>query len=84
MKRVLSHICVILSLVTLTFLVLNQFNPSIFGKVFFHIELLIYVIAVYCFRLPSYCAAPEKAHIGTNERTHPRSDCKGKVTPTTT
>lgn len=46
MKRVLSHICVILSLVTLTFLVLNQFNPSIFGKVFFHIELLIYVIAV--------------------------------------
>ena len=46
MKRVLSHICVILSLVTLTFLVLNQFNPSIFGKVFFHIELLIYIIAV--------------------------------------
>ena len=46
MRRLFSHICVILSLVTLTLLVLNQFNPSIFGKVFFHIELLIYIIAV--------------------------------------
>jgi hypothetical protein len=34
----------ILSLVTLTFLVLDQFNPTIFGKPFFHVELLIYGI----------------------------------------
>ena len=46
MKRLFSHICVILSLVTLTLLVLNQFNPSIFGKAFFRVELLVYVIVV--------------------------------------
>lgn len=52
MRRLLSHICVILSLVTLTFLVLNQFNPSIFGKVFFHIELLVYAVAVLLLSFP--------------------------------
>ena len=61
MKRVLSHICVILSLVTLTFLVLNQFNPSIFGKVFFHIELLIYVIAVLLLSIAVIMRGPRKS-----------------------
>ena len=46
MRKLLAHICVILSLVTLTLLVLNQFNPSIFGKPFFRVELLLYVVAV--------------------------------------
>ena len=46
MRNVLAHICVILSLVTLTLLVMNQFNPSVFGKAFFRVELLLYVIAV--------------------------------------
>ena len=49
MKRVLSHICVILSLVTLTFLVLDQFNPTFFGKPFFHVTLLIYCLCVLAF-----------------------------------
>ena len=46
MRNLLAHICVILSLVTLTLLVMNQFNPSVFGKAFFRVELLLYVIAV--------------------------------------
>ena len=46
MRKLFSHICVILSLVTLTLLVLNQFNPSIFGKAFFRVELLVYVASV--------------------------------------
>lgn len=46
MRKLLAHICVILSLVTLTLLVMNQFNPSVFGKAFFRVELLLYVIAV--------------------------------------
>lgn len=48
-KKLLPHICIILSLVTLTFLVLDQFNPTFFGKSFFHVELLIYGIAVIVF-----------------------------------
>ncbi|MDD3212354.1 MAG: hypothetical protein PHY64_01700 [Eubacteriales bacterium] len=40
-KKLLPHICIILSLVTLTFLVLDQFNPTFFGKSFFHVVLLI-------------------------------------------
>ena len=46
MRKLLAHICVILSLVTLTLLVMNQFNPSVFGKAFFRVELLLYIIAV--------------------------------------
>ncbi len=48
-KKLLPHICIILSLVTLTFLVLDQFNPTFFGKPFFHVVLLIYGIATIVF-----------------------------------
>jgi len=48
-KKILPHICIILSLVTLTFLLLDQFNPTFFGKSFFHVELLIYGIVVIAF-----------------------------------
>ena len=44
-KKLIPHICIILSLVTLTFLVLDQFNPSLFGKLFFKVMLLAYVIS---------------------------------------
>lgn len=44
-KKMIPHVCIILSLVTLTFLVLDQFNPSILGKSFFQIVLLIYGVA---------------------------------------
>ena len=46
MTKLLSHICMILSLVMLAFLVLDQFNPTLFGKTFFHAVLLIYGVAV--------------------------------------
>ena len=44
-KKLIPHICIILSLVTLTFLVLEQFNPSLFGKLFFQVILLVYAIS---------------------------------------
>jgi hypothetical protein len=44
-RKLTPHICIILSLVTLTFLVLNQYNPSILGKSFFQVLLLIYSVA---------------------------------------
>ena len=48
-KKLLPHVCIILSLVTLTFLVLDQFNPTFFGKSFFHVVLLIYGIVTIIF-----------------------------------
>ena len=60
MKRVLSHICVILSLVTLTFLVLDQFNPTFFGKPFFHVTLLIYCLCVLSFSAISVARSRRK------------------------
>lgn len=44
-KKLIPHICIILSLATLTFLVLEQYNPSIFGKSFFQVLLLVYCVA---------------------------------------
>lgn len=44
LKKLLPHICIILSLVTLTFLILDQFNPTFFGKSFFHVELLLFCL----------------------------------------
>ncbi len=46
LKKLLPHICIILSLVTLTLLILDQFNPTFFGKPFFHVELLLYCVSV--------------------------------------
>ena len=45
LKKLIPHVCFILSLVVLTFLVLVQYNPSILGKGFFQILLLIYSLA---------------------------------------
>ena len=49
LKKLLPHICIVLSLVTLTFLILDQFNPTFFGKPFFHVTLLIYCLCVLSF-----------------------------------
>ncbi len=49
LRKLLPHICIVLSLVTLTFLVLDQFNPTFFGKPFFHVTLLIYCLCVLAF-----------------------------------
>lgn len=46
LKKLLPHICIILSLVTLTLLILDQFNPTFFGKPFFHVVLLLYCVSV--------------------------------------
>lgn len=46
-KKAMPHICIILSLVTLTFLVLDQFNPSLFGRPFFHVVLLLNILAAF-------------------------------------
>lgn len=43
-KRIVPHICIIFSLVALTFLVLEQFNPLL-GRPFFQVILLIFCIA---------------------------------------
>lgn len=44
LKRLIPHICISLSLVTLTFLVLGQFNP-IMGKSFVQVIILITSLA---------------------------------------
>ena len=43
-KKLLPHICFTLALVTLTLLILDQFNPTFFGKPFFHVELLFFCL----------------------------------------
>ena len=72
MRKIISHICVILSLVTLTLLVLNQFNPSVFGKAFFRAELLVYVIAVLFLSLNILVRGNRK-----NQKQHDRANPSG-------
>ncbi len=43
-RRLIPHVCIIFSLVTITFLVLGQFNP-IMGKSFVHIAIFILSVA---------------------------------------
>jgi hypothetical protein len=44
-KKLIPHICIILSLFTITCVILNQFNPSFFDRDFFKVTLIIYCIA---------------------------------------
>ena len=44
-KKLMPHVLMILSLVTLTLLILYQFNPGIFVTSFFQVTLLIFCIA---------------------------------------
>lgn len=43
-KRLIPHINIILALVTLTFLILGQFNPLL-TKMFFQVVLLLFCLA---------------------------------------
>jgi hypothetical protein len=43
-KKLIPHVCIILALVALTFLVLEQFNPLL-GRPFFQVILLLFCIA---------------------------------------
>jgi hypothetical protein len=44
-KKLIPHICVILSLFVITYVILNEFNPAFFSKGFFKVSLIIYSLA---------------------------------------
>lgn len=43
-KKLIPHGCIILSLFIITYVVLNQFNPSFFSRDFFKVTLIIYCV----------------------------------------
>lgn len=45
-RKLIPHVCIILSLFTITYVILNEFNPSFFSKGFFKVTLIVYSIAV--------------------------------------
>jgi len=47
LEKIIPHLCIIFSLVILTFLVLQQYNPSMFGKPFFQGMLLLQCVATF-------------------------------------
>jgi hypothetical protein len=44
LKKIIPHICIILSLFTITYVILNEFNPSFFSMGFFKVTLIIYCV----------------------------------------
>lgn len=44
-KKLIPHICIILSLFIITYVILNQFNPSFFSRGFFKVTLLIFSVS---------------------------------------
>lgn len=44
-KKIIPHVCIILSLFTITYVILNHFNPSFFSKDFFKWTLIIFSVA---------------------------------------
>ena len=44
-KKLIPHVCVILSLFIITYVILNEFNPVFFSKDFFKVTLIIYCVA---------------------------------------
>lgn len=45
LKRLIPHICIILALFTVTYVILNEFNPSFFSRDFFKVTLLVFSAA---------------------------------------
>lgn len=43
-KKLIPHICIILALFIITYVVLNEFNPSFFSRGFFKVTLIIYCV----------------------------------------
>jgi hypothetical protein len=43
-KKLIPHVCVILSLFIITYVILNEFNPVFFSKDFFKVTLIIYCV----------------------------------------
>jgi hypothetical protein len=44
LKKLTPHICIILALFTITYVILNEFNPSFFSRGFFKVTLLIFSV----------------------------------------
>jgi|AGTN01.1.fsa_nt_gi hypothetical protein len=45
LRKLIPHICIILALFIITYVILNEFNPSFFSMDFFKVTLIIYSIA---------------------------------------
>lgn len=44
-KKLIPHICIILSVFIITYVILNEFNPSFFSRDFFKVTLLVFSVA---------------------------------------
>lgn len=42
LKKLIPHLCIILSLFVITYVILNEYNPSFFSRDFFKVTLLVY------------------------------------------
>ena len=67
----------ILSLVTLTFLALDQFNPTLFGKTFFHAVLLVYGVAVMILSFTIITRKQKKKPNQDTQSDHPNARLSG-------
>lgn len=45
LKKLIPHICIVLALFTVTYVILNEFNPSFFSRDFFKVTLLVFCVA---------------------------------------
>lgn len=45
LKKLIPHICIILALFTITYVILNEFNPSFFSMDFFKVTLIVFCVA---------------------------------------
>lgn len=44
-RKLIPHVCIILSLFVITYVILNAFNPVFFSKSFFKVTLIVYALA---------------------------------------
>jgi len=44
-RKLVPHVCIILSLVIVTYVILNEFNPSFFSFTFFKVTLVVFCVA---------------------------------------
>ena len=45
LRKLIPHICIILALFIITYVILNEYNPSFFSMSFFKVTLIIYCVA---------------------------------------
>lgn len=45
LKKLIPHLCIILALFTVAYVILNEFNPSFFSKGFFKVTLILFSVA---------------------------------------